>query len=76
MKLDEKTKLIINELQCYIVQCYESDNVLLIFDNQAELLKYKRSKKYMCPNEILKTMDELCIPGVLTGIRYKQYYFM
>ena len=76
MKLDEKTKLMINELQCYIVPCYESDNVLLIFDNQAELLKYKRSKKYMCPNEILKTMDELFIPGALTGIRYKRYHFV
>ena len=57
-------------------QSYESDNILLIFDNKAELLKYKRSKKYMCPNEILKTIDELCEINTLTGIRYKQYYFV
>lgn len=76
MKINNATKTMINKLQYHIVPCYESDNILLIFDNQAELLKYKRSKKYMCPNEILKTIDELCIPGVLTGIRYKRYHFV
>ena len=57
-------------------QSYERDNIHLIFDNKAEVLKYKRSKKYMCPNEILKTIDELCEINTLTGIRYKQYYFV
>lgn len=76
MGINNATKTMINKLQYHIVPCYESDNILLIFDNKAELLKYKRSKKYMCPNEILKTIDELCEINTLTGIRYKQYYFV
>lgn len=74
--IDNATKTMINKLQCHLVPCYESDNILLIFYNKAELLKYKRSKKYICPNEILKTIDELNETNKLDGIRYKQYYFM
>lgn len=76
MIVDDATKTIINKLQYHIVPCTESDNILLIFDNKAELLKYKRNKKYMCPNEILKTMDELFKTNALVGIRYKRYYFV
>ena len=76
MIINNATKTMINKLQYRIVSCYESDNILLIFDNKAELLKYKRSKKYMCPNEILKTVDELYEINALDGIRYKQYYFV
>ena len=76
MEINNAIKAMINKLQCHIVPSYESDNILLIFDNQAELLKYKRSKKYMCPNEILKTIDELCEINTVTGIRYKRYYFV
>ncbi len=76
MIIDNATKTMMNKLQHHIVPCYESDNILLIFDNKAELLKYKRSKKYMCPNEILKTIDELRETNTLDAIRYKQYYFV
>ena len=76
MIINNATKTMINRLQYRIVPCYESDNILLIFDNKAELLKYKRSKKYMCPNEILKTVDELYEINALDGIRYKRYYFV
>ena len=76
MVIDDATKTIINKLQCHIVPCYESDNVLLIFDNKAELLKYKRNKKYICPDEILKTMDELFETNALDGLRYKRYCFV
>lgn len=76
MIIDDTTKTIINKLQYRIVSCYESDNILLIFDNKAELLKYKKNKKYMCPNEILKTMDELFKINALDGIKYKHYCFM
>ena len=44
--------------------------------NKAELLKYKRTKKYICPNEILKTQNELLETNALVGIRYKRYYFV
>lgn len=76
MIVDDTTKTIINELQYHIVPCTESDNILLIFDNKAELLKYKRTKKYICPNEILKTQNELLETNTLVGIRYKRYYFV
>lgn len=75
MILDNATKYVINKLQNYIVPCYESDNILIIFDNKEELLKYKKNKKYICPNEILKTMNELYETKSLVGSRYKQYYF-
>lgn len=39
MEINNATKAMINKLQYRIVPCYESDNILLIFDNQAELLK-------------------------------------
>lgn len=76
MIVDDTTKTIINKLQYHIVPCTESDNILLIFDNKAELLKYKRTKKYICPNEILKTQNELLETNALVGIRYKRYYFV
>lgn len=76
MKLDNNLKNAINVLQNYLVQSYESDYVLLIFDNQAELLKYKRKKNYMCPNEILRTIDELCNYKYFDGLRFKRYFFM
>lgn len=76
MIVDDTIKTIINELQYHIVPCTESDNILLIFDNKAELLKYKRTKKYICPNEILKTQNELLETNALVGIRYKRYYFV
>ena len=39
MEINNATKAMINKLQYRIVPCSESDNILLIFDNQAELLK-------------------------------------
>lgn len=77
MKINNELKTAINKLQLPLVSETESDNILLIFDNQAELLKYKRKHKYMCPNELLITLDDLCYKShTLDGLRYKQYYFM
>lgn len=76
LELNDKTKTMLNILQNYLVQSYESDYILLIFDNQAELLKYKRAKKYMCQNEILITINELCNSNFLDGLRYKRYVFV
>lgn len=75
--MKDELKIAIDKLQNHIVQSYESDNVLLIFDNQAELLKYKRAHKYMCPNQILITIEGLCYKqNVLDGLRYKRYHFI
>ena len=41
--MKDELKIAINKLQLRIVSSYESDNVLLIFDNEAELLKYRRN---------------------------------
>ncbi len=75
--MNDNLKNIINLLQIRIVPSYESDNILLIFDNYAELLKYKRKHKYMCPNEILMSIENLeQKPTELDGMRYKRYHFM
>ncbi len=77
MKIEDELKIAIDKLQLGVVSSYESDNVLLIFDNEAELLKYKRKHKYMCPDQILISIQDLCYkPTVLVGLRYKRYHFI
>lgn len=73
MEFTNNLKRDIDYLQTRIVPCYESDNVLLIFDNQAELLKYKRKHQYMTPNQLLITIDNL---HNTAGLRYKRFHFM
>ncbi len=75
--MKDELKIAMNKLQLRIVSELKSDNVLLIFDNQAELLKYKRAHKYMCPNEILITIEDLCYKRtILNDLRYKRYCFV
>lgn len=74
--ISDNVKIAIDVLQTHIVQCYESDNVLLIFDNQAELLRYKRKKRYMCPNEILITLQDLLDSNKIDGLRFKRFTFV
>lgn len=69
-------KQAINMLQNHLAKSYESDNVLLIFDNQAELLKYSRQHKYKTPDQILITIEELCYSYKLDGLRFKRYVFV
>lgn len=73
MEFTNNLKRDIDYLQTRIVPCYESDNILLIFDNQAELLKYKRKHNYMTPNKILIAIDNL---HNINGLKYKQFHFM
>lgn len=74
--MNDDLKMTINRLQNRIVNSFESDNILLIFDNQEQLEKYKRNKKYICPNELFTTINELCFTNFLDGKKYKQYWFM
>lgn len=74
--MNDNLKKAIDRLQLGIVPCYESDNVLCIFDNEAELLKYRRKNKYMCPNQLLITIEELYLTTRLDGMRYKRFHFM
>lgn len=74
--MNENLKQMLNKLQNYIVSELESDNVLLIFDNEAELLKYKRKHEYMCPNKLLTTIDNLLYSHFLDGLRFKRYCFV
>ena len=77
MILNNNLKMAINRLQVCIVPCYESDNILLIFDNEKKLLKYKKTHEYMCPDQILITIEDLWYNrAVLDGLRYKRYHFM
>lgn len=75
--MNDNLKIALDNIQTRIVLSTISDNILLIFDNQAELLKYRRKKKYMCPNEILITIDSLCNDkNILVDMRYKRFHFM
>lgn len=65
-----------NILDTHIVSELISDNVLLIFNNYAELLKYRRKNKYMTPDQIFITIDDLYNSNKLDGLRYKRYVFM
>lgn len=75
MKINNELKASINKLQLHLVSETESDNVLIIFDNETELLKYRRAHKYMCPDQILITIEELYLTNRLDGLRYKRYIF-
>lgn len=45
MEINNATKTMINKLQYRIVPCYESDNILLIFDNKTKLFLIEDDKK-------------------------------
>lgn len=75
MILSDTLKNAINELQTRLVPCTESDNVLLIFDNGLQLKKYKNKNKYLTPDILCATVDDLC-HNFLKGRRFKRYVFM
>lgn len=55
-----------------------SDNVLYVFDNKQELLKYKKQcleKHYCICDKIFATIDDI-LHGRLVGYRYKRYVFI
>ena len=70
--MSDDLKIAINLMQDRIV-C-DCNDVLLIFDNQTELNKYKKNhvKK---SNEILITFNDLVNKG-LVGRRFRRYWFM
>lgn len=72
--MTDELKQLLNILQNHIVS--ENDYVLLIFDNKAELLKYKRKNKYICTNQLLVTINDLIYSNFLDGTRFKRYHFV
>ena len=55
-----------------------SDNVLYVFDNKQELLKYKKQcleRHYCIYDKIFATIDDI-LHGRLAGYRYKRYVFI
>jgi len=77
--INDNFKLAINQLQNRLVKSYESDNVLLIFDNNRQKEKYEKYLKEnnLCEiDKILITLYDLIHPNSLIGLRYKRYWFM
>nr|DAP38458.1 MAG TPA: hypothetical protein [Caudoviricetes sp.] len=73
MRLTDNLKRAIDELQTRTVPCYESDYILLIFDNKTVLNKYKIKHKYRAPNKILITLEDL---KNLAGLKFKRFHFV
>ena len=76
MILSDTLKNAINELQTRIVPCYESDNVLLIFDKQEQIDRYKKFIDYITPDRICITLKDLCESNKLRGTRFKRFMFV
>ena len=77
--MKDEFKMMLNRLQNHLVESYESDHVLLIFDTAEQKEKYKQimiSKHWYPSDHILKTVDELIHSEALTGLRFKRYWFM
>lgn len=72
--LNNNLKSAINMLQFHIDR--SSNNILLIFDNVEQQMRYIRSLKEVVINEIGITINQLYMPNILDGKRYKQYYFI
>lgn len=73
--MNDDMKSLIDLLQTRIVDCTKSDNVLLIFDNQEDLEKYKKVYKHIAPNLILRTLDVMQKTSLI-GLRYKRFHFV
>ncbi len=76
MRFDDEIKNIIDILQTKAVSELESDNVLLIFDYSCERELYKRNHKYLAPDQLLFTLEELLCKNKLDGLRYKRFHFV
>lgn len=78
MKITEHDlEKIIDRLNLRIVPKYQSDNVLLIFEDKSKLSKYILKNKFKCPDKILMTIDDIINNSCsLDGIRYKRYEFI
>ena len=77
--INDNFKLAINQLQNRLVESYESDNILLIFDNEEQKQKYKKYLKqnYSCElDKILITLNDLIYKKTLKGLRFKRYWFV
>ena len=77
--INDNFKLAINQLQNRLVESYESDNVLLIFDNEQQKQKYKNYLKEnnLCEiDKILITINDLLYRNTLIGLRFKRYWFI
>ena len=77
--INDNFKLAINQLQHRLVESFESDNVLFIFDNEEQKQKYKKYLKQnkLCEiDKILITLNDLVYTNTLAGRRYKGYWFM
>lgn len=77
--INDNFKLAINQLQNRLVESFESDNVLFIFDNEEQKQKYKKylKRNKLCEiDKILITLNDLVYTNALVGRRYKRYWFM
>lgn len=70
--MSDDFKIAINLMQDRIVR--DCNDVLLIFDSQTELNKYKKNHVEKS-NEILITFNDLVNKG-LVGRRFRRYWFM
>jgi hypothetical protein len=78
--MNDTFKTALNRLQLYIVPSYESDNILLIFQNDDDKVNYllnKKNKNQCIIDLIPITLNELINnPNRLDGLRYKRYWFV
>ena len=77
--INDSFKLALNNLQNRICSEIETDNVLLIFDNEEQKQKYKKylkQNKLCVIDKILITLNDLIYTNALLGRRYKRYWFI
>lgn len=77
--INDSFKLALNNLQNRICNEIETDNVLLIFDNEEQKQKYKKyiKRNKLCEiDKILITINDLVYTNALIGRRYKRYWFI
>lgn len=77
--INDSFKLALNNLQNRICNEIETDNVLLIFDNEKQKQKYKKyiKRNKLCEiDKILITINDLIYTNALLGCRYKRYWFI
>lgn len=77
--MNDNLKMGLNRMQAHLVSCTISDGVLYIFESEKEKNRYKQLlmiKHKNTPDKILKTLNDLCLPSGLTGLRFKRYWFI
>lgn len=74
--MSDELKIILNRLQYYIDK--NSNNILLIFDNEKELKHYKRDLKKVISYNLYDfiTIEMILYSNTLDGRRFREYRFI